>query len=152
MSNVLTFPRRVSGRADPSRTEAAKPPFSAGTTALDQATVSAKSDVIENNRRILRIISNKGRRIDPDYPLPDAAVVIAAAMRCVRRRGRRITALPLGVRADLEALCKAHDPAAILVRDWIKSRTPTLKKTEDVASGKMGSAEGEVFPLNEKEV
>ncbi len=106
MSNVLTFPppriwprRSVTYR---SRETA----FQRRTTALDQATVSAKSDVIENNRRILRIISNKGRRIDPDYPLPDAAVVIAAAMRCVRRRGRRITALPLGVRADLEALCK----------------------------------------------
>jgi hypothetical protein len=51
--------------------------------------------------------------------LPDTATTIALALHWVRRRGRRLSALPELIRSQLEQLSEAGDPAARLVRDWL---------------------------------
>lgn len=78
----------------------------------------------ERTRTIVQIMSNKGRAGTSHDPLPDAADVIAVVMRWVARRGRRLDALPRHTRLQLDRLCDAGDPAALLVCDWIACRLP----------------------------
>jgi hypothetical protein len=80
--------------------------------------------VARRSRAIARIRTHKGHAKTGDGRLPDPAPVIANAMRWVHRRGRHWTALPAAVRTQMDQLCGAGDPAALLVRDWIMCRHP----------------------------
>jgi hypothetical protein len=77
----------------------------------------------ERTRRIVAIMSNRGRR-ETSADIPDAAEVIATAIRFATRRGRSLGALPQAIRLQLIQLCDADDPAAQVVRDWIECKLP----------------------------
>ncbi|MCD2178233.1 hypothetical protein LQK83_10350 [Rhizobium sp. C1] len=76
----------------------------------------------ERTRRIVSIMSNRGQADAAD--IPDAAEVIATAIRFATRRGRSLGALPRATRLQLIQLCEGGDPAAQVVRDWIECRLP----------------------------
>ncbi len=77
----------------------------------------------ERTRRIVSIMSNRGR-CETSGDIPDAAEVIATAIRFATRRGRSLGALPRATRLQLIQLCEAGDPAAQVVRDWIECKLP----------------------------
>lgn len=77
----------------------------------------------ERTRRIVSIMSNRGQAAAA-ADIPDAAEVIATAIRFATRRGRSLGALPRATRLQLIQLCEAGDPAAQVVRDWIECRLP----------------------------
>lgn len=56
--------------------------------------------------------------------LPDPAMVVACALRWTTRRGRRLSSLPKLIRLQLDMLCDAGDPTALMVRDWIEGMSP----------------------------
>lgn len=63
--------------------------------------------------------------------LPDPAMVVACALRWTNSRGRRLSSLPKLIRAQLDMLCDAADPTAMLVRDWIMGRGPRDLAVDD---------------------
>ena len=90
----------------------------------------------ERTRRIVTIMSNRGRR-ETSADIPDAAEVIATAIRFATRRGRSLGALPQAIRLQLIQLCEAGDPAAQVVRAWIECKLP-----EPIAAA-LAQADGE---------
>ena len=95
--------------------------------------------MVERTRRIVSIMSHRGQRAGADDSSPDPAEVIAAVIRFATRRGRRLSALPASIRVQLDRLCAAGDPAALLVRDWIECKLPdaiadALAETGDEAT------------------
>lgn len=93
----------------------------------------------EQTRRIVSIMSRRGQGARIEDQLPDPAEVIAAAMRFAARCGRRLSALPASIRMELDRLCDAGDPAALVVRDWLECKLPqpiseALAEAGDVAT------------------
>jgi len=80
--------------------------------------------VADRTRRIVSIMSHRGQLSGIEDQSPDPAEVIAAVIRFATRRGRRLSALPASIRIELDRLCDAGDPAALVVRDWIECRLP----------------------------
>lgn len=114
---------------DPKAAEPTKQP--AARSVGSRNTVSGAAPIIdthalaaaERTRRIVSIMSHRGRG-DAAGDMPDAAEVIAAAIRFVSRRGRSLGALPRATRSQLIQLCEAGDPAAQVVRGWIECKLP----------------------------
>ncbi len=67
---------------------------------------------------------HRGQGAGADDPSLDPAEVIAAVIRFATRRGRRLSVLPASIRVQLDRLCDAGDPAALVVRDWIECKLP----------------------------
>lgn len=88
-------------------------------------------------------MSHRGQVSGIEDPSPDPAEVIAAVIRFATRRGRRLSALSTSIRMQLDRLCDAGDPAALVVRDWIECKLPkpiadALAKTaNDVTEGRV---------------
>lgn len=89
-----------------------------------QTPSSSPSGKAERTRRIVSIMSRRGQGAGADDPPPDSAEVIAATIRFATRRGRCLSALPPSIRMQLDGLCDAGDPAALVVRDWIECKLP----------------------------
>lgn len=79
--------------------------------------------IADRTRRIVSIMSNRGQ-VEAAGDMPDAAEVIATAIRFATRCGRRLAVLPRPTRSQLDQLCEAGDPAAQVVRDWIECKLP----------------------------
>ncbi len=106
---------------------------------LAQSPSSSPAALAERTRRIVSIMSSRGQGVGADDPSPDSAEVIAAVIRFATRRGRRLSALPTSIRMQLDRLCDAGDPAALVVRDWIECKLPksiadALAETGDEAT------------------
>jgi hypothetical protein len=125
MSNLLLFPtsKKIAANLLKSTTElerhcSSEPNIQQKCSSVDAGAVARRS------RAIARIRTHKGHAKTDNGVLPDAAPVIANALRWVHRRGRHWTALPAAIRTQMDQLCGAGDPAAVLVRDWIMCRHP----------------------------
>lgn len=107
------------------------------------AVAAPPSAIADRSRRIVAIMSNRGRGGDGDHTTPDAAEVIATVIRFATRRGRSLAALPALTRSQLLRLCEAGDPAALVVRDWLECRFPARIEAAlecDREDGKQGRA------------
>lgn len=51
---------------------------------------------------------------------PDPAVVAQVVIGFARRKGVAMTSIPQTFRHQLLALCKAGDPTALMLRDWLR--------------------------------
>ena len=64
---------------------------------------------------------------NPDAgPGLDVASLTRIALRWVRRGGRKMSSLPQLIRMELDAHCRAGDPTARLIRDWIEGKSPLV--------------------------
>ncbi len=120
MSNLVPDPKTAEPTIQPAaRSVASRDCVSGPAPIVDTHALAAA----ERTRRIVDIMSNRGR-CETNGDIPDAAEVIATAIRFVSRRGRMLAALPKATRSQLDQLCEAGDPAAQVVRAWIECKLP----------------------------
>lgn len=134
MSNLVPDPKT----AEPTKQPAARSVGSRNTVSGPAPTVDTHPlATTERTRRIVAIMSNRGR-CETSGDIRDAAAeVIATAIRFATRRGRSLGALPQAIRLQLIQLCEEGHPAAQVVRDWLECKLP-----EPIAAA-LAQADGE---------
>lgn len=58
--------------------------------------------------------------------LPDPAIVARVVIGFGRRKGIAMTSIPKLFREQLQALCAAGDPTALMLRDWLEGNRKLL--------------------------
>lgn len=135
MSHSVPDPKTVSVNHSTARSSRARNGFGDVEPIVDTNPLA----IADRTRRIVSIMSNRGQ-VEAAGDMPDAAEVIATAIRFATRCGRRLAVLPRPTRSQLDQLCEAGDPAAQVVRDWIECKLPepivtALAKVDGEAKG-----------------
>ena len=115
MSEIVQFPSKHS--------QTTAPAVSPGAANASSSKCESPTDPPTRATAIASVIAGTDNGSDHG-PVLDVARVVGLVLRTCRRLGRKPSRLSPIIANDLERHCELGDPTAILLRDWLRDRSP----------------------------